>query len=69
MYEIEALRKQLRAYWSDLDRANRGEPIKRSIATAVKSIERIEAILHAAGVQTRTRSRLVGVTLKTDNHD
>jgi len=69
MYEIEALRKQLRAYWSDLDRANRGEPIKRSIATAVKSIERIEAILHAAGVQTRTRSRLTGVTSKTDNHD
>jgi hypothetical protein len=65
VYEIEALRKQLRAYWSDLDRANRGEPIKRSIATAVRAIERIESILHAAGVQTRTRSRLAGANPKT----
>jgi hypothetical protein len=64
VYEIEALRKQLRAYWSDLDRANRGEPIKRSIATAVRAIERIESILHAAGVQTRTRSRLAGANPK-----
>jgi len=64
VYEIEALRKQLRAYWSDLDRANRGEPIKRSVATAVRAIERIEAILYAAGVQTRTRSRLAGANLK-----
>ena len=63
-YEIEALRKQLRAYWSDLDRANRGEPIKRSIATAVRAIERIESILYAAGVHTRTRQRLSGVTPK-----
>jgi hypothetical protein len=64
VYEIEALRKQLRAYWSDLDRANRGEPIKRSVATAVRAIERIESILYAAGVQTRTRSRLAGANLK-----
>jgi hypothetical protein len=57
-YEIAAYKKALRTYWSALDKLNRGEGTGRNPQTVVYNIEKMEAVLHAAGVQSETRKRL-----------
>ena len=58
MYNIGAFKKQLRTYWSDLEKHNSGQPSRRNIATVVKNIERMEAVLHAAGIPSESKKRL-----------
>ena len=58
MHEIGAFKKALRTYWSDLEKINSGQPSRRNIATVVRNIERMEAVLHAAGIQSESKKRL-----------
>ena len=58
MHEIGAFKKALRTYWSDLEKINNGQPSRRNITTVVRNIERMEAVLHAAGIQSESKKRL-----------
>jgi hypothetical protein len=58
MHEIGAFKKGLRTYWSDLEKINSGQPSRRNITTVVRNIERMEAVLHAAGIQSESKKRL-----------
>lgn len=58
MYDIAAFKKGLRTYWSDLEKINSGQPSRRNIQTVVRNIEKFEAVLHAAGIQSESKKRL-----------